>query len=152
VTRRSEFSATHKGDVLELSGNGLTSTPTGTFPVQESDAAYQYDRNPNVVRPYILKADLPDNPVVAAQPTCVGGTIGVSVLGAPIFSAFDALGRDAGAHEIQDACGGHPEITGQYHFHALSPCFSAAAGLFGYALDGFGIFVESGVTSADLDE
>jgi hypothetical protein len=152
VQRRSEFKAVRTGSSLEITGNGLTSTPTGTFPVQSTDPAYAFDRNPNVIRPSTLKVDLPYDPVVAGTPSCVGGTIGVSVLGAPIFSAFDALGRDAGAHEVQDACGGHPEITGQYHFHTLSPCFSAKDGLFGYALDGFGIYVEPGVTSADLDE
>jgi hypothetical protein len=152
ATRRSQFSAVRKGGVLELAGNGLPSTPVGTFPVAESDPAFQYDRNPNAVRPYALKVDLPFNPVVAAQPSCVGGMVGVSVLGAAIFSAFDALGRDAGAHEVQDACGGHPEVSGRYHFHTLSPCFSGKDGLFGYALDGFGIYAEAGVTGADLDE
>ena len=42
----------------------------------------------------------------AASPSCVGGTIGVSVLGVPIYSAFDAGGRDAAAHEVQDECDG----------------------------------------------
>ena len=145
-----------------LTGNGLPSTPTGTFPVSSSDPAFQYDRNPNSVQSYPLDVSLPAAPVVNSSPTCVGGTIGVSVLGVPIYSAFDALGRDAAAHEVQDSCGGHPEITGQYHFHALSPCFKGAAagfddGLFGYALDGFGIYVEkdasgNGLTSAALDE
>jgi len=82
-------------------------------------------------------------------------------LGVPIFSAFDAVGRDAAAHEVQDACDGHPEMTGQYHYHSLSRCWADAPGfdpgLFGYALDGFGIYVERDAagnlpSSADLDE
>jgi hypothetical protein len=143
-----------------LTGNGLPLTPTGVFPVAASDPAAQYDRNPNPIQGHDLRVDLPAAPVPASTPTCVGGTIGVSVLGVPIFSAFDAGGRDAAAHEVQDACDGHPELTGQYHFHSLSRCFAGAhvdaafdQGLFGYALDGFGIYVEEGtVTSADLDE
>jgi hypothetical protein len=86
----------------------------------------------------------------------VGGTIGLSVLGVPIYSAFDAGGRDAVSHEIQDACGGHPEMNGQYHFHSVSTCRHDVPGvdadLFGYALDGFGIYAETGVSTADLDE
>ena len=153
--------ASFSGRILEgaqvLKGNGLPTTPTGVFPVAASDPAYQYDRNPNTIRPYDLDVGLPADPRPAAQPACVGGTIGVSVLGAPIYSAFDAGGRDAAAHEVQDGCDGHPERTGQYHFHSLSRCFAGAdmgfdEGLFGFALDGFGIYVEEGLTTDDLDE
>ena len=94
---------------------------------------------------YTLDVDLPA-PETAPAPSCVGGTIGVSVLGVAIYSAFDAMGRDAAGHEVQDDCDGHPERTGQYHYHSLSSCWSDVAGfdpgLFGYALDGFGIYVQ----------
>jgi hypothetical protein len=141
-----------------LTGNGLPVTPTGVFPVAATDPASQYDRNPNTISGHDLRVDLPDAPEARATPTCVGGTIGVSVLGVPIFSAFDAGGRDAAAHEVQDQCGGHPERTGQYHFHSLSACFAGLdtgfdPGLFGFALDGFGIYVDDrSLSSADLDE
>jgi hypothetical protein len=143
----STFTQRLVGAAERLSGNGLPSTPTGVFPVATTDSAYQYDRNPNSIKPFTLDVRLPATPKVAAKPTCVGGTIGVSLLGAPIYSAFDATGRDAVAYEIQDRCDGHPERTGQYHFHSLSRCFGTTAaggdpGLFGYALDGFGIYVE----------
>ena len=36
------------------------------------------------------------------------------------FNALDAVGRDAVAHEIQDACEGHPERSSLYHYHNLS--------------------------------
>jgi len=143
-----------------LTGNGLPTVPTGVFPVASGDPAYAYDRNPNSIRGYTLSVTLPE-PQLAASPSCVGGTIGVSVLGVPIYSAFDAGGRDAVAHEVQDRCDGHPEMTGQYHFHSLSACWKDTAGfdpgLFGYALDGFGIYVDhdsSGklLASVDLDE
>jgi hypothetical protein len=151
------FTGRVAGDRQVLNGDGLPLTPTGVFPVASSDPAYQYDRNPNTIRGYTLQVSLPAEPEPAAQPTCVGGTIGVSVLGAPIFSAFDAGGRDAAAHEVQDRCDGHPERTGQYHFHSLSDCLAEVdtrfdEGLFGWALDGFGIYVEDGVTTDDLDE
>jgi len=157
----SRFSAKASGSALKLSGNGLPSNATGIFPVQSSDPAYQYDRNPNSIRSYGLSVWLPRNPTAAATPSCIGGTVGVAKDGVPIYSAFDAGGRDAVATEIQDRNGGHPEITGQYHYHdipssLIDPKSSARAQLVGWALDGYGIYVERDSSgnrhsSADLD-
>jgi hypothetical protein len=80
-----------------------------------------------------------------------------------LFNALDAPGRDAVAHETQDACQGHPQEAGVYHYHSLSSCVKDEPGkdghskLMGYALDGFGIFGRRGeggkeLASADLDE
>jgi YHYH protein len=146
----------------KLAGNGLPDHTTGVFPIAASDPAYQYDRNPNSIRSYTLAASLPRNPKVNRSPTCVGGTIGVMRNGIPLFSAFDAEGRDAPAHEVQDRCDGHPQITGQYHYHSLSACISDAGSktshsqLLGWALDGFGIYGLRGrhgvqMTTATLD-
>jgi hypothetical protein len=140
-----------------LSGNGLPASPTGVFPIGSSDPASAYDRNPNSIKPYTLRVSLPADPRAAAVPTCVGGTIGVSTLGVPFYSAFDALGRDAEAHEVQDACGGHPQISGQYHFHGLPACWrssplSRKTHLIGWALDGFGIYVEYDPSGKLLDD
>ena len=144
-----------------IAGNGLPSL-SGTFPIASDDPAYSYDRNPNSIKPYTLKVKLPANPARNSSPTCVGGTIGVATDGIPIFSAFDAGGRDAPAHEVQDSCSGHPQMSGQYHYHSLSKCYrdtgpkSGPSSLFGYALDGYGIYGprdEHGKTlsTADLD-
>jgi YHYH protein len=73
----------------------------------------------------------------------------------------NATGRDALAHETQDACQGRPDPSGTYHDHSLSSCAQDSSRgqsrLLGYALDGFGIYGprdENGkvVTNADLDE
>src|SRR5947207_548636 len=95
----STFSAKVVGSKRIISGNGLPSHTTGVFPVASSDPAYQYDRNPNSIQSYTLKATLTAKPKAASKPTCVGGTIGVLKDGIPVFSAFDAGGRDAAAHE-----------------------------------------------------
>jgi hypothetical protein len=57
------------------------------------------------------------------------------------------MGRDAPAYEMQDAGGGHPQRSGQYHYHDGGPCMahtrSGAGGhsdLAGYALEGFGLY------------
>ena len=144
---QSTFKEKIVGSRLVLTGNGLPISPTGNFPIASTDPAYAYDRNPNSIKAYTLSVSLPASPKPAASPTCVGGTIGVSTLGVPLYSAFDAVGRDALAHELQDACGGHPQVSGQYHFHGLSPCWKDSAlskktHLIGWALDGFGIYVE----------
>jgi YHYH protein len=144
---RSTFKEKVAGSRRVLTGNGLPISPTGTFPIGSSDPAYAYDRNPNSIEPYTLSVSLPASPKLASSPTCVGGTVGVSMLGVPLYSSFDAAGRDALAHELQDACGGHPQVSGQYHFHGLSPCWKDSAPsrkthLIGWALDGFGIYVE----------
>ena len=94
------------------------------------------------------------------------GPIGVLRTGAVLFNALDAAGRDAVAHEIQDACFGHPGPNGAYHNHSLTPCLADAgiaetdgvhSPLAGYALDGFGIYGPRGAGGAvmetsDLDE
>ncbi len=158
----SEFAQHVSGSERDLEGNGLPPQTTGTFPIEESDPAYEYDRNPNTISSYRLKASLPANPKRAAEPSCVGGTVGVMKNGIPLFSPFDAGGRDAVATEIQDHCDAHPEKTGQYHYHGLSTCLynwrtdKSRSVLLGWALDGFGIYAERDsegtmLSSADLD-
>jgi hypothetical protein len=143
--------------------NGLPNHLTGIFPIAPSDDAYQFDRNPNNIRAQSTIAwNFPLNPTFAARPFCLnGGPIGMTLTGAALFNALDATGSDAVAHEVQDNCQGHPEITGQYHYHSITDCLSDPgnehSSLMGYAFDGFGIFGVRGeggktLTNADLDE
>lgn len=157
----SQFTLSVQGDKRVVESNNLPSHPTGNYPVSQSDDAYNYDRNPNSIQAQSLRLELPLNPSLAAQPECVGGTIGVLLTGALLFNAFDAAGRDAVAHEIQDTCGGHPQRTGIYHYHSLTPCLAESTDghspLMGYALDGFGIYGHHGengeeILNANLDE
>jgi hypothetical protein len=155
-------SVTLDGSVRHVTGNGLPSHNTGIFPISSSDPASRYDRNPNSIRAQTLRYDLPANPTVTAQPTCVGmGAIGIMLTGPVFYNGMDAGGRDAAAHEIQDACDGHPDQSGMYHYHSMSPCAddsgSGHSKLIGYAFDGFGIYGPRGddgreLTDADLDE
>lgn len=157
----SQFTIALNGDVRVIQGNDLPNHPTGQYPIASSDAAYQYDRNPNSIKSQTIQINLPVNPQLAAQPSCLpGGQIGVMMSGAYFFNALDAPGRDAVAHELQDGCQGHPEQTGAYHYHNLSSCIpdpgTGHSQLMGYALDGFGIYGYRGedghdLTNADLD-
>jgi len=94
--------------------NDLPTHATGTFPVQTSDPAYAYDRNPNSIRAQDVTLVLDSTPTYG-HAQCMGGQVGVMTSGAELFSAFDAGGRDAGAWEVQDGCAGHPQIEGAYH-------------------------------------
>lgn len=161
VEWESEFSQRVDGADREVEGNGLPPQPSGIFPVEADDPAYEFDRNPNSIEAYRLEAVLPAEPTRAEEPSCVGGTVGLMRNGVPLYSPFDAGGRDAVATEIQDSCNAHPEVTGQYHYHGFSGCLYGAEDesssvLVGWALDGFGIYVERDadgtmLTSADLD-
>ena len=135
---------------------------TGVFPIASSDPAYQYDRNPNSIGAQKVAWRLALNPTAAAKPSCLGlGAIGVLSDGVYLFNGLDAAGRDAAAHEVQDACAGHPDSSSSYHHHDIPSCIvdkapKGAATLVGYALDGYGIYVVKDAqgnlpTNADLD-
>jgi hypothetical protein len=154
---------TNDEQTRQLVGNGLPSHTTGVYPINPSDDAYQYDRNPNSVQAQSLSLQLPTNPTERATPDCVGGEVGIMLSGIPLFNAFDAGGRDAMAWEVQDTCSGHPQVQGMYHYHGPSACLKDNSGnkehadLVGYAMDGFGIYGLKGeegieLQTDDLDE
>lgn len=152
------FKINKKSQTRELVGNGLPlNHGTGIFPVQTTDDAFSYDRNPNSIQAQNVLLSIPLNPSPAGNPTCLPmGEIGYSVNGVAIYNALDAGGRDAAAHEIQDNCNGHPERTGEYHYHDFSECISQEKSdepvLIGYAMDGFGIYkYPTNPVNKDLD-
>ncbi len=141
-----------------ITTNDLPSHITGIFPIAVTDPAYTYDRNPNSIKSQILSYALNANSVYGS-PTCMGGQAGIMLTGVALFNAFDAGGRDAGAWEVQDSCSGHPEKTGEYHYHTLSSCIkdTSVQTVIGFALDGFPITgpkvgPNSILTTSDLDE
>lgn len=160
VSWPSSFNISINGDQRTFTGNDLPDHTTGTFPISSSDDAYVVDRNPNSIREQSISFSIPANPTAAAQPNCVGGEVGIMLSGSLFFNAFDAEGRDAVAHEVQDECDGHPQLSGFYHYHSLSDCIedksNGHSALVGYAFDGYGIYGYYGedgaeVTNEDLD-
>jgi len=136
------FSNLTSGTNRTLSGNALpVSHTTGVFPVSRSSEAGQYDPNPNTISEQSLRVSIPKNPTYSETPYCMGGEVGIMLTGVPLFNAFDAGLRDAPAHELQDSCGGHPQGSGEYHYHSLSSCFkdTSVSTVLGYAYDGFPI-------------
>ncbi len=160
VKWQGRYSMSVSGDTRKVSVNAVpVDEPTGSFPISSSDPAYQYDRNPNHIAEQSLEYDLTADPQILSTPQCMGGEVGVTTVGVPLFSAFDAGNRDAGAWEVQDDCDGHPQMTSEYHYHTLSSCIADTGvdTVLGFALDGFPITgpkvgTNNVLTTGDLDE
>lgn len=154
------FSATVSAPLRSLIGNGLpVDHTTGIFPVAQTDLAYAIDANPNSISEQSISQQLPAHPVYSDTPYCMGGEVGIMLSGVPLFNAFDAGLRDAPAHELQDSCDGHPQGSGEYHYHGMSACVSdqSVATVLGFAYDGFPITGnkvadKKYLTTNDLDE
>ena len=162
---QASFTVTKDTDSRNFTTNDLpTDHTTGAFPVASTDDAALADQNPNSIQEQSVTFELPLKPTAAAEPSCVGGEVGILKSGVLVFSSIDALGRDALAYETQDSCNGHPQNVGLYHYHSVSACVianldsgSGHSKLVGWALDGFGIYGPRGtdgeeLTAADLDE
>jgi hypothetical protein len=153
------FTHTISAGMRVLSGNGLPlNHTTGVFPVVSSDPASKIDKNPNTISAQTIKQSIPADPIYSETPYCMGGEVGIMLSGVPLFNGFDAGLRDAAAHELQDSCDGHPQGSGQYHYHGMSKCFKdvSVSTVLGYAYDGFpitGPLVTKGkyLTTEDLD-
>ena len=166
VSWSGSISITTNAGTRTIVSNGLPVSPytTGTYPVSSSDPASEFGGDPNSIAQHEYDIELPQDPSVAATPSCVPmGPIGITVTGVSVYNAFDANDNDANANEIQDACHGHPDPSETYHYHGfLQTCVPDAgsatqnSSLLAYAFDGFGIYGPwyNGkiLTSADLDE
>jgi hypothetical protein len=156
------FSVTLSGTVRVIRGNDLPiGHGAGVFPISRSDPAYRYDHNPNRIEPQSITWSLPAHPKKASKPSCTpGGPIGILDDGVVLYNALDGEGRDAAAHELLDSCDEHPQMSDELHHHSVPSCIlDTAKGrstLVGYALDGYGIYVERSangqlLTNTDLD-
>ena len=175
----SVFSVSVNDTTRSFKGNGIPTTPVGTYPIPSSSAAYgYYAALPAIgyanaaeipIEPYDLNLSVPRNPVVNATPSCIPAlAIGVTLTGAVwhVEIAPDSQNNLYSPDSILpvDTCQGHPYM-GQYHYHGYSwKCFpknlQGEAGeqspLVGYAIDGFGVYGPRGadgkvVTNAHLD-
>jgi YHYH protein len=160
VRWKKKFTKSHQGSFEVLVGNGLPAR-SGTFPVARSDPAHAWNPDPTSVKAHTVDVKLPYDPAKAASPHCISPVVGLADNGIPIDDGFDEDGNDAAALETQDICHGHPNQPNGYHYHSLSPCILSKKALthttqVGWALDGFGIYVEYNsrgqmLSTSDLD-
>lgn len=146
-----------------LANNLPVDQQIGDWPMTAYAALTAIDRNPGVPAARSYTFNLPLVPRKAESPGCVAlGAIGVTLNGVVLYSAADARGNDAVAHEIVDVYGGHPAMT-DYHYHFVpdrldgQPGSDGHSGIIGYILDGYPIHGYRGVggvemSNDDLDE
>ncbi len=157
------YTETVDGDERVITSLGVPiDDTTGTFPIAGDDPAFEYDPNPNQISARSVEVRVALEPSEATEPSCMRmGATGMLSTGVYLYNALDDAGHDAVAHEIQDSCGGHPDPLDHYHDHNIPTCLldetGAGSTLVGYALAGFGIYVERDSvgnlpTNADLDE
>lgn len=178
VTMNSVFNVTETATERRLKGNGIPNHPVGTFPIPKDQPAYAiyaalpaegYANAAEIpVMEYDLDVTVTRNPVVNKDPSCMGPlATGVTLTGATWHFEMAADNQlnllDPNAALATDDCSGHPYMM-QYHYHGYSwKCFKNQgpkgqhSPLFGYALDGFGVYGPRGedgkmVKNDQLDE
>ena len=174
---RPEFKTWVKDGQRHFKGNGIPNHVTGVFPVQANTSAYPYyaaapaEGYTNAaeipIAPYDLDVTVPAEPVYSETPTCINDLMtGVVTQTGAVWHAnlaYAGVWVDPIAALPVDQCWGHPYNT-MYHYHGYSwKCFPEQgeaqehSPLFGYAMDGFGIYGPRGdggntLTNEDLDE
>ncbi len=169
----SKFSSTVtisvEGNFVVLKSNGL---PEHKSPYYQGTAwqaslyeAYNgtnpnFAINPNRIASQNLTFKIPISPAVNATHEATPlGPIGISINGVPIYNQYAGPSQPL-TNEINsfDQNNGHPQMTGQYHYH-VEPLYETALkgkeALIGFLLDGFPVYgpKENGttLTSANLD-
>jgi hypothetical protein len=177
----SELKTWVKNGVRYFKGNGVPNHPTGAFPITSGEAYQYYAAVPDPsgeyanaagipIAPYDLFMAVPAHPVYSNTPTAFAElTLAIATQTGATFHVNLALTNDPNPYVDPiaalptDQCFGHP-VHMQYHYHGYSwKCFpdqgkaNEHSPLFGYALDGFGVYGPRGdggvlLTNDDLDE
>jgi hypothetical protein len=135
----------------------------GDWPMTDHPVLTTIDANPGVPSAKRMEFNLPRKPVWDESPGCLSpGAIGITKNGVVLYSASDARGNDALAHEIVDIYGGHP-ARDEYHYHFIPERLDDQREVNGHSVvvgwirDGFPIHGYYGIggkemTNEDLDE
>ena len=157
---------TRDGSTIVVTSTNIPDHKSPYFPAGDSRyEAYngtnsRFTLNPNRIAEQALVYRIPSSPAPAAAVTATPlGPIGVTVNGVAIFNQYAGPNQPL-TNEVDsfDQYGGHPQQTGQYHYH-VEPLWITArvgkGGLIGVLLDGFPVYgpVENGRTlvTSDLD-
>lgn len=159
-------SSTLDGNYLVLKCDGVPDHKSPYF--ASNDAKFEkyngnnnlYQQNPNKIANQNFTFRIPLNPKEASSKSATPlGPIGISLNGVPFFNQYAGPNQPL-TFEINsfDQFGGHPQQTGQYHYH-LEPFYLTKTkgknAFLGVLLDGFPVYgpFENGkiVTNIDLD-
>ena len=146
IVLKSNTTPDHKSPYWGV-GNALYEAPTAGVIV-----------NPNLIVSQTLTLKVPMSPAAATVSDTPQGPMGMSVNGVPLFNQYAAGRSPLGAEIISfDRYDGHPQQTGQYHYH-LEPYWltssNGASSLIGVLLDGFPVYgpkETDGTSPAGLD-
>lgn len=158
----SGVTVTQDGSTIVVVSNGVPNHPSVYFAT--TDSRYQayngtntsFSKNPNSISTQNLTFRIPANPAPASthQSTSLG-PIGVALNGVPLYNQYAGPNQPL-TNEINsfDQYNGHPQMTGQYHYHFEPLYLTASAGkssLIGYLLDGYPVYgpQENGVNVAE---
>jgi len=163
-------SITSDGTWITIKSNGLPDHKSVYYPT--SNSLYEnfsgntfggntFSKNPNSISSQSLTFKIPANPQAgtnhAATPL---GPIGVSLNGVPFFNQYAGPNQPLTNEVVSfDKYWGHPQQTGQYHYHVeplyLTTVKATKSSLLGFLLDGFPVYgpEENGtaITNAMLD-
>jgi hypothetical protein len=112
-------------------------------------------QNPNQIAVKNYVVEFPQTPDMTTQKMMVA-IVGLAVNGVPIFGDFAAPGDDIYQEaKTFDRCGGHPQMTGGYHYHSEPYAITDDDdGFVGVMRDGYPIYGrkdQDGTYPADLD-
>jgi len=163
---------TNAGGFITITTNGTPDHKSVYYPTSHAQyeafsgttfGGYTFAKNPNTIAAQSLTFKIPTNPTVASVHAATPlGPIGVSLNGVPFYNQYAGPNNQALTNEIAsfDKYYGHPQQTGQYHYHVepvyLTTVKTTKSGLLGFLLDGFPVYgpqEENGtlVTSSMLD-
>ncbi len=105
-----------------------------------------FNKNPNSISAQNYTFKIPKNPAVASTHAATPlGPIGVSINGVPFFNQYAGPSQPLTNEVVSfDQYWGHPQQTGQYHYHVeptyLTTVKATKSSLLGFLLDGFPVY------------
>jgi YHYH protein len=162
----STATATVEGDFLVIKTNGIPDHKSPYF--ASNDARYEvyngtnirFSKNPNSILSQSLTFKIPLKPTSATNKSATPlGPIGVSLNGVPFYNQYAGPNQPlTNEADSFDQFAGHPQNTGQYHYHIEPTNLTRNKGndaFLGLLLDGFPVYgpIENGktITNSDLD-
>ena len=164
------ISITSDGTYITIKSNGTPDHKSVYYPTTNSQyenfsgitfGGNTFNKNPNSIASQNLTFKIPLNPFVASTHAATPlGPIGVSLNGVPFFNQYAGPSQPLTNEVVSfDKYWGHPQQTGQYHYHVeplyLTTVKATKSSLLGFLLDGFPVYGPeengSAVTNAMLD-